>query len=66
MRVRMKVDVSGVRDGQPWPPRGETVEVGDQEGADLCAAGMAEPVAEDQVEKAVPPEPEKRATRKRG
>lgn len=67
MKIRMKVDVSGVRDGQPWPPRGEEVEVGDQEGADLCAAGIAEPVAAvESVEKAVAPEPEKRTARKRG
>lgn len=65
MKVRMKVDMSGTRNGQQWPARGETVEVGDGEGADLCAAGLAEPVAEDRVETAVAPEPEKRA-RKRG
>lgn len=46
MRVRMKTDVSGSRDGQPWPRRGETFEVSDAEGADLCASGMAEPVTD--------------------
>lgn len=56
MRVRMKIDVSGSRDGQAWPKRGETFEVSDAEGADLCSSGLAEPVADSggDVEKAVP------------
>lgn len=61
----MKVEMSGTRNGVEWPGRGEALMVGDREGADLCAAGLAEPVVEDQVEKAVAPEPEKR-TRRRG
>jgi hypothetical protein len=60
MRVKMKVDISGTRDGRPWPQRGEVVEVADQEGADLCAAKMAEPVVDDGVEVSTPPEPESR------
>lgn len=56
MRVRMKVDVSGARDGQPWPGRGKAVDLPDEEAASLCAAGMAEPVADTEadVERAVP------------
>lgn len=61
MKVKMKVDISGTRDGWPWPPRGEVVEVADQEGVDLCAAKMAEPVADDDVKVTTPPEPELRA-----
>lgn len=63
MRVRMKVGVSGTRNGQPWPARGETLDLPDDEGAQMCASGMAEPVAEhDKAEKAVPAETaEKRA-----
>lgn len=64
MKIRMKVDLSGLRDGRPWPPRGEVAEVPDVEGADLCAAGAAEPVADPPAEKAETakaPEPEKRA-----
>lgn len=61
MRVRMKVSISGARDGQSWPPIGGEVDLPDQEGADMCAAGMAVPVAvEAPVEKAVEPEPETR------
>lgn len=64
MKVRMKVGISGGRaDGTEWPPAGETLEVGAREGAELCAAHLAEPVAE--VEKPAEtrpaPEAEKRA-----
>lgn len=65
MKVRMKVDISGTRSGQPWPRRGEVIDLPDATGAHLCANGQAEPVTDDDtVEKAVAPEPEKR-TRKR-
>lgn len=46
MKIRMKADISGSRNGKPWPRRGGTVEVPDAEGAELCAAGLAEPVAQ--------------------
>ncbi|MEU2924204.1 hypothetical protein ABZ636_03955 [Streptomyces sp. NPDC007251] len=56
MRVRMKIDVSGSRDGRAWPRRGETLDVPDDEGMRLCASGMAEPVGnvDSDVEKAIP------------
>jgi len=56
VKIRMKADISGSRNGQPWPRRGGTVEVPDAEGADLCAAGLAEPVAQKtaRVETAAP------------
>jgi len=66
MRVKIKGDMSGTRDGQPWPTRGEEIDLPDDEGAALCAQGMAEPVAKkdaDKVEKALAPEPETRSTR---
>ena len=48
MKVRMKLYISGGRaDGSDWPPPGGVVEVEDREGAELCAAGIAEPVAEE-------------------
>lgn len=56
MRVRMKADVSGDRNGRSWPQRGGEVDLPDDEGAALCANGMAEPVVEDKVEKAVVPD----------
>jgi hypothetical protein len=53
MKIRMRVSVSGTRgDGTEWPPAGEVAEVGDDEGAQLCAGGLAEPVAEKASDKA--------------
>lgn len=64
MKIKMKVGMSGALDGVPYPPRGVEWEVNDIAGAQLCAKGLAEPVVEEpeeKVEKAVAPEPEKRA-----
>lgn len=46
MRVVMNVAISGTRDGVEWPGKGAEMVVSDAEGADLCAAGLASPVAE--------------------
>lgn len=54
MRVKMKVSVSGSRDGRSWPPAGGEIDVSDIEAADLCAADLAVPVTDDGVETAVP------------
>lgn len=60
MRIRMRVDVSGTRNGRRWPRRGQVAEVPDAEGAKLCAVGLAEPVAErKQAETTVAPAAEK-------
>ncbi|MET7479539.1 hypothetical protein ABZT17_34970 [Streptomyces sp. NPDC005648] len=57
MKIRMKTTVSGSRNGVPWPPRGGTVELPDDEAASMCAAGMAEPLADDEdVETATEPD----------
>lgn len=64
MRVKMLVELSGTRNGQPWPPRGQVVDLPDDEAAHYCAAGMATPVATRgaDVETATPPpDAEKRA-----
>lgn len=48
MKIRIRQQMSGLRgDGQDWPPVGETLVVGDAEGALLCSEGIADPVAED-------------------
>ena len=48
MKIRMRQQMSGTRgDGQDWPPVGDTLVVADVEGALLCSAGIADPVAED-------------------
>jgi len=53
MRVKMIVQMSGTRDGEPWPGRGEIVDLPGEEAAQMCAAGMAETV-KGGTEKAVP------------
>lgn len=53
MRVKMIVQLSGTRDGKPWPGRGEVVDLPDEEAAQMCASGMAE-TAKSGTEKAVP------------
>jgi hypothetical protein len=42
MQVRMLVDISGTRNGQPWPRIGGTIELPDDEAAGYVAAGLAE------------------------
>ncbi len=65
MKVRMKTQITGTRNAQRWPAPGGEVTLPDNEGADLCAAGLAEPVAERaQPETATAPRAEKRAARK--
>lgn len=46
MKVRMRGEISGARNGVPWPARGKVIDLGDAEAATLCSQGMAEPVAE--------------------
>ena len=65
MLVRIKGDLSGTRNGARWPRRGETIDLPPAEAAELCATGMAEPVEESRVERAVTSTPEKRQARKR-
>lgn len=62
MLVKMRFPVSGLRDGQPWPPVGGTIELPDDEAATLCRNRMAEPVYDPErgVETAVMPAPEVR------
>jgi hypothetical protein len=62
MKVKMKVDVTGTRDGTEWPARGEELEVSDEEGRELCASGIADPVKDEKVEKATAPKGETRGS----
>lgn len=41
MRVRMRVEVSGTRNGEPWPAKGDIVELPKEEAANLLAIGLA-------------------------
>jgi hypothetical protein len=53
MRIKMKQAITGLRDGSAWPAIDDTLVVPDAEGLQLCAQGIAEPVAE-------APKPERR------
>jgi len=58
MKVRLKVDVSGSRDGVAWPRRGGSVDLPKEEAMQMCRNGMAEPVdsSSDDVETATVPD----------
>ncbi|MEU0102397.1 hypothetical protein [Streptomyces sp. NPDC006267] len=57
MKIRMKVHMSGLRNGRPWPPVGQTTELPTGEAQHLCASGIAEEVTDDSPaeETATPP-----------
>lgn len=56
MRVRMTVHISGDRNGTPWPPAGQVMDLPDREAQEYVAAGMAVPVADfARAETAMPP-----------
>lgn len=56
----MKVTLSGTRDGKDWPPRGELVDLPDDEAQHMVAAGLAETAKNDAapVEEATAPKAE--------
>jgi hypothetical protein len=64
VKIRMKLKILGTRDGVRWPEAGGTVTLPEHEAARLCANGLATPVVEDDTEKAVAPEGEKRRARR--
>jgi hypothetical protein len=41
MNVTMKVQISGTRDGQDWPAPGTSIDLPDDEAAQLLALGLA-------------------------
>lgn len=60
MRIRMTVEMSGTRNGEPWPKRGEVAELPTTEAAHLVGAGIAVEVPDEApvVETATAPNPE--------
>jgi hypothetical protein len=54
MRVKMKVAVSGARDGVSWPGIGGEIDLPNDEANWYLTAGLASPVTDDDVETAVP------------
>ncbi|MFI6861783.1 hypothetical protein ACIBKZ_18105 [Streptomyces sp. NPDC050421] len=45
MRIRMKVTLSGTRNGEDWPPAGEIADIPTGEAQHLIASGIAEDAA---------------------
>lgn len=65
MKVRMKEQITGSRNGIRWPKVGEVLEVLDAEAVDLINGGSAEAVVDDPPKAEKRPAPSKRAeTRK--
>jgi hypothetical protein len=64
MRVRMKVYVSGTRDGEAWPEPGGEIDLPDEEAIAYLSAGMAEavPVAAAVESASVDTRPRRRTT----
>lgn len=60
MIVRLVQEMSGLRDGVPWPARGELVDLPDEEAIRMCENRTAVPVVEETVELAVGPTAESR------
>ncbi len=62
MLVKMRAEVSGLRDGKPWPPIGGTIDLPDAEAVHMCANGSALPVHDPErgVQTAVLPTEEQR------
>lgn len=61
MRVQMRAQITGTRDGELWPGPGVEVDLPDEEGAALCASGHAVPaVSGPVVERATAPAGEER------
>jgi hypothetical protein len=60
VRILMKISQSGTVDGLTLPPAGSETDVPDALGAELCASGIAEPVAAPEPEKATAPRPQRR------
>ena len=64
MKIKLKVTLSGTRDGVEWPAAGCSVDLPDDEAAQMVAAGLASAVDVAPVETATADTP-KVETRKR-
>lgn len=52
MKIKLKVTLSGTRDGIEWPPVGGSVDLPEAEAAQMIAAGLASAVTPAPVETA--------------
>ena len=63
MKIIMRVQMSGTRDGQPWPAPGDTITLSDDEATQLCDQGNAKPAVRSTVESGAVPEVETAAVK---
>ena len=52
MKIVLKHQISGMRNGEYWPAPGSTVDLPDDEAVMLLGQGMADPAGEEPVETA--------------
>lgn len=55
MKIRMLVQMTGTRDGQPWPAKGQEANLPTAAAAHLISAGVAEEVTADEADESKPP-----------
>lgn len=67
MKIRMTVEMpdGAARNGEPWPAKGETVELPTTEAAHLVASGVAEEVTDQPAPADEEPEPAARRGRRK-
>jgi hypothetical protein len=58
MRVRLRHQISGTRDGAEWPAPGDTIALPDDEARALITTGAAEEVAEEESASAIETDPD--------
>lgn len=61
MQVRLLVDITGTRDGEDWPARGEVVDLPADEATHMLTAGLVEEVGSKVETAAVEAKSRKRA-----
>ena len=61
MKVRMRTQITGTRNGEDWPALGEVINLPAEEARDMIHSGIAEPVVEDKTETATAPKGEQRS-----
>ena len=52
MKIVLKHQISGTRNGETWPAPGSTIDLPDDEAVVLLGQGMAEPAGDEPVETA--------------
>ncbi|MFF2331822.1 MULTISPECIES: hypothetical protein [unclassified Streptomyces] len=55
MLIRMRVTMPGSRNGAPWPDKGDTLDLPDDEAEQLIRYGAADPAGDDEQPPAAPP-----------